>query len=197
MPKVVDHDSRRSELVEAAWRVIARRGLTGATMRQIAEQAGYAHGALKPYFPAKTDLLDATYAHVFGRTQARIDEALAGVRGLEALRRLCLEVLPVDEDLLVEARLVISFWDQAARHEAEARVAAATLEAWRARLDAALGEADDDDALRPDLDRRALVDLILTWLFGAQVTAVVDADRHDRAALEAQLALLTAAIRRM
>lgn len=183
MPKVVDHDSRRSELVEAAWRVVARRGLTGATMRQIPVRV--------------SGLLDATYAHVFGRTQARIDEALAGVRGLEALRRLCLEVLPVDEDLLVEARLVISFWDQAARHEAEARVAAATLEAWRARLDAALGEADDDDALRPDLDRRALVDLILTWLFGAQVTAVVDADRHDRAALEAQLALLTAAIRRM
>jgi len=56
MPKVVDHAQRKRELVESTWRVIARLGLAGATMRQIAEEAGYANGALKPYFPTKMDL---------------------------------------------------------------------------------------------------------------------------------------------
>ncbi|MBA4102389.1 MAG: TetR/AcrR family transcriptional regulator, partial [Arthrobacter sp.] len=36
MPKIVDHDERRLELVDATWRIIARQGLEGATMREIA-----------------------------------------------------------------------------------------------------------------------------------------------------------------
>lgn len=71
MPKIVDHLQRRRELIESTWRVIARRGLAGATMRQIAEEAGYANGALKPYFPTKLDLLEATFKHVYDSTQER------------------------------------------------------------------------------------------------------------------------------
>lgn len=192
MPRRVDHDARRSELIETAWRVVARRGLGGATLRQIADEAGYANGALKPYFPTKTDLLDATYAHVLERTQVRIAAALAGARGLEALRLLCLEILPVDPDLLDEARLVIAYWDLAARREAEAAASAATLAAWRGRLRLTLDEAHADGRLRPGVDRDAVVELMLGWLFGAQVTAVVDPDNAHRDGLTAQLdALLT------
>ena len=50
MPKVVDHDQRRVELVQATWRIIAREGIERATMRGIAAEAGFANGALKPYF---------------------------------------------------------------------------------------------------------------------------------------------------
>lgn len=192
MPRRVDHDARRSELIETAWRVVARRGLGGATLRQIADEAGYANGALKPYFPTKTDLLDATYAHVLERTQVRIAAALAGARSLEALRLLCLEILPVDPDLLDEARLVIAYWDLAARREAEAAASAATLAAWRGRLRLTLDEAHADGSLRPGVDRDAVVELMLGWLFGAQVTAVVDPDNAHRDGLTAQLdALLT------
>lgn len=54
MPKIVNHDERRQELIEATWQVIAQHGLSAVTMRQIAEEAGYANGALKPYFPTKS-----------------------------------------------------------------------------------------------------------------------------------------------
>src|SRR5699024_7479632 len=83
MPKVVDHVQRKRELVESTWRVIARRGLAGATMRQIAEEAGYANGALKPYFPTKMDLLEATFEHVYSSTEERIRKAIEGLRGLK------------------------------------------------------------------------------------------------------------------
>ena len=58
MPKIVDHDERRLELVDATWRIIARLGIEGATMREIATEAGFANGALKPYFPTRDTLLD-------------------------------------------------------------------------------------------------------------------------------------------
>ncbi len=37
MPKEVDHDARREELLEAVWQVIARDGIDRATIRVIAE----------------------------------------------------------------------------------------------------------------------------------------------------------------
>jgi len=48
VPKIVGHDERRLELVDATWRIIARHGMEGATLREIATEAGFAHGALKP-----------------------------------------------------------------------------------------------------------------------------------------------------
>ena len=72
MPKIVDHDARRLELVEVTWKVIARRGFDGVTLRDIAAEAGFANGALKPYFPTRASLIRATFSHVFGRTNSRI-----------------------------------------------------------------------------------------------------------------------------
>ena len=51
MPKIVDHDERSLELVDATWRIIARQGMERGTMREMAIEEGFANGALKPYFP--------------------------------------------------------------------------------------------------------------------------------------------------
>lgn len=109
MPKIVDHDQRRLELVDATWRIIARHGIEGATMREIAAEAGFANGALKPYFPTKDSLITFAFGHVFNRTNQRIAERTAGTVGLEALRGFCQEVMPLDEDRINEARIVIPF----------------------------------------------------------------------------------------
>ena len=39
MPKIVDWDERRDEILSATWRVIARDGIDGATIRAIAKEA--------------------------------------------------------------------------------------------------------------------------------------------------------------
>ena len=113
MPKIVDHDQRRLELVDATWRIIARLGMEGATMREIAEEAGFANGALKPYFPTKDLLLTSAFGHVFNRTNQRIATMTEGLSGIAALRAFCAEVLPLDEERVNEARIVIPFWQKA------------------------------------------------------------------------------------
>ena len=50
MPKVVDHDERREDVAEAAWRVIGRDGLEGATLREISREAGFTTGVIQHYF---------------------------------------------------------------------------------------------------------------------------------------------------
>lgn len=47
----------RERLVHAAWDLIARQGLTGASVRDIAEAAGYSQGAFYSNFSGKEDIL--------------------------------------------------------------------------------------------------------------------------------------------
>ena len=44
MPKIVDWDARRDEILSATWRVIARDGIAGATIRAIAREANCSRG---------------------------------------------------------------------------------------------------------------------------------------------------------
>lgn len=57
MPKQVDHDERRREIVEALFRVAARDGLAAATYRTIAAEAGIPAPQVQYYFATKADLI--------------------------------------------------------------------------------------------------------------------------------------------
>ena len=118
MPLVVDHEQRRAELVAVTWRVIAREGYEKATMRQICAAAGFSNGALKPYFPTKESLLEATFDYVFAQTLSRVNTELEGHRGFAAIEVFAKHVMPLDELGLDEARVVVPFW-QKALHDSE------------------------------------------------------------------------------
>lgn len=57
MPKIVDHDQRRAELVLALWQVIHEQGIDGVTFRAVAQAAGVSVGRVQHYFPSKDDLV--------------------------------------------------------------------------------------------------------------------------------------------
>lgn len=187
MPKIVDHDRRRAEIVQTTWRVIAQRGLDGATLREVAAEAGYANGALKPYFPAKADLMEATFRHVFASTNARIDAATEGLDGFEALRAFCLEVLPLDDNRLDEARVVIAFWQQALRDPAQAEVNDAAMAQWRTDIRAWLNAAHRTERTTAPLSADNAAETLLSFLLGTQVAAVFDPDFNSPDQLTDQL----------
>ena len=54
-------EETRAELVDAAARVFARRGFHGASIEQIAREAGYSTGAIYWHFEGKDDLFLAVY----------------------------------------------------------------------------------------------------------------------------------------
>jgi AcrR family transcriptional regulator len=117
VPKIVDHDSRREELVEATWRVIARTGMAGATMREIAREAGVSTGILAHYFADKEDLLGSALRLSHRRVYERIHERTQGLVGLAALRVIMLEALPLDQERLLEAQIEMNFLSLALGNE--------------------------------------------------------------------------------
>lgn len=195
MPKIVDHDRRRIELVEATWRIIARLGLERATMREVAEEAGFANGALKPYFPTKNELVQATFEYVFARTNERVRTAADGLEGLAALRAFCCEVLPLDATRIDEARIVLPFWHVAIHDRVKADLNDGSMAVWREWMTTWLDQASRAGEVRPGVAVAAAVEVLLTFLLGAQVTATLDpahaAPAQLRRQLDAQLSLLT------
>ncbi len=187
MPKVVDHDQRRVELVNATWRIIARHGIEGATMREIAAEAGFANGALKPYFPTKDDLLTFAFGHVFSQTSERMRAATAGKTGLSALRAYCHEILPLDDIRISEARIVIPFWQKALSDPAKAQLHDASMLQWRQALRALLTECRANGEIHSTVGDTDIVGHLMTVVLGAQITAALSPADHSPNQLVTQL----------
>lgn len=58
MPKIVDHEQYRKELLDKCFDLFALKGYDSITMRQIAEGLGVSTGTLYHYFPSKQILFE-------------------------------------------------------------------------------------------------------------------------------------------
>jgi AcrR family transcriptional regulator len=115
MPKEVDHDERREELLEAVWRVIARDGLEGATIRAMARETGWSSGVLAHYFTDKDEILVSALRLAYDRIAARCEAKLAGLTGIRALHELVLDNLPLDDQRELETKFLMNYWSRAIR----------------------------------------------------------------------------------
>ncbi|MET3175810.1 UNVERIFIED_ORG: AcrR family transcriptional regulator [Arthrobacter sp. UYCu721] len=117
MPKIVDAEARRAEIVEAVFRIIAVDGLERASLREVADEAGLAVGSVRHYFAGSEELLSHSFAAVVDRITGRLTAALpamaAGEPGTsphrEAVLTLLSEFLPLDEERAVDACVWMAF----------------------------------------------------------------------------------------
>lgn len=191
MPKIVDHEERRAHIVEAVTQIIMRDGFDHVTMRQIAAEAGYAHGAIARYFPDKQSLLTAAFLHVFAQSHARIAELVDGVRGLEALRAMTRELLPFGRDAANKSRVVLTFWDRASQDPDLWAIHHENIVRRRDLIRRFLVEAREDGELVEYADIENEVNRLSAHNAGWQMLAVLvpeaTADRQLRASIDATI----------
>jgi AcrR family transcriptional regulator len=81
--------ARRDEILVIAGRLFARKGLTGATVRDIADEAGILSGSLYHHFGSKDEIIAELLGPYLRRTNARYREVIAvGDDAVATLRRL-------------------------------------------------------------------------------------------------------------
>lgn len=73
-------DLKRQMILEAAQRVFVRDGLTGANMRAIAREAGYAASALYKYYTSKEDIYADLLTASLERLREAVETAAPGAR---------------------------------------------------------------------------------------------------------------------
>jgi AcrR family transcriptional regulator len=114
VPKEVDHAARQRELADAACRVIARNGLAGTTLADVAEESGWSIGSIRHYFPNKDQLVGSALWRVGERVDDRIRRRTGSGMTMADLRIAATELLPLDANRREEALVYLAFMAQAA-----------------------------------------------------------------------------------
>jgi AcrR family transcriptional regulator len=196
MPKIVDWDARRDEILSATWRVIARDGITGATIRAIAREANCSRGILAHYFDDKADILGSALVMSHRRVVARMSARAEGLTGLDALRVVMLEALPLDEERDLEAQIEISFWGRALGNPGLRKLQHAEFDQFAERLRGYLAEAEKDGELRDGVDLGLTAHQLLVLIDGLSAERVLYPDRVTPGRQQQMLEQLLAGLRR-
>lgn len=102
MPKLADHEERRSHIIDALLRTAAQSGLHAVTMRSVANEAGVSVRLVQYYFDTKEQLLLAALTRLATRMGERVRDRvrMAGAstdpRGI--IEAVLLEAVPTDEE---------------------------------------------------------------------------------------------------
>lgn len=83
MPKIVDHEQYRKELLDKCFDLFAQKGYGSITMRQIAEGLRVSTGTLYHYFPSKQALFEQLVQEI---CEQDLSAALAELEGAQTLQ---------------------------------------------------------------------------------------------------------------
>lgn len=122
MPRLIDHSQRREQLAEAAWRVILRDGVAGASVRTVAAEAGRSTSSLRHVFASQPQLLVFALRLVVDRVVDRIAALPPQPTALRTVETVAAQLLPLDRERHAEMEVYLALCT-AASSQAELRPA--------------------------------------------------------------------------
>jgi len=176
MPSRGDHDARRRAVSKAVWRVLAKGGFSGLTMRAIAVEMGSSTGLVTHYYSNKQELvrMAAELAEENARVLTRHPFDRPGIDGLHAA---LLDVLPLTPEMAAMNRVWVSFWGEALSDESLGQFEIKRYERWRGMLREQVVVAAEQGELPPGADVEDVVAISAAFAHGLVVQALVDPAR--------------------
>ncbi|PIG94063.1 TetR/AcrR family transcriptional regulator [Gloeocapsopsis sp. IPPAS B-1203] len=118
MPKIVDHDQYRKELLTKCFDLFATKGYASVTMRQIAQEIGVSTGTLYHYFPSKQALFWQLYDEFNERDTASMNAVLNNIHTLQERITAIFDYIAQNEDYFFKQFLITGdFYQQQDREE--------------------------------------------------------------------------------
>jgi TetR/AcrR family transcriptional regulator, transcriptional repressor of aconitase len=190
-------EARRGQIVLAALTCMGRRGVDGATMRDIAVEAGLSTGVLYRYFRDKEALIEAITELVTG-PQARLIAELGGGSVVEAQDRLVDELFGILGHPQAEtfARLGAALYGRSLDSEETRRLLLADLDALRGAWALLVRRWQEEGAVDPELDPDGVGRVVVAMLQGLLLQRALEPSLDLRPAREAVRALLNGRYRR-
>ncbi len=183
MPKVVDHDARRKDFIEAAYATILEEGLENTTVRGVARKAGYTTGALVHYFKDKDELIRAALNYFGDELRDRMVEAHQQQSGLTALRATLIQALPTDKRSGESWRVWLALWYHSEGNPDMRAEQRRRYREWFGRVEELLKEACDAGELNPALDAVEEARGIVAYVDGLGVQYLMSGGRLARTKL--------------
>ena len=119
MPRIVDKEAKKMDILHVAMRVFARKGVVKTKMIDIATEAGIGKGTIYEYFHSKEDIFVTSFNYFFDSLESNAEQAISSekdpVKQLRLLAQMSLEsVLHGSEDF---AHIMMDFWAEGVRNK--------------------------------------------------------------------------------
>jgi TetR/AcrR family transcriptional regulator, transcriptional repressor of bet genes len=162
MPKRVDHAERKRQIADAVVRITVKGGLSSATFREVAAEAGVSVRLVQYYFGTKDQLLLETQRRVAERSVTRIRRLMADSDGTprDVIRTIMRSFVPVDDEsreamLMYIALFTASLLDPLLKRKEAAEVPMSMRHVFKEELERAKVRAG------VDIDQEALLLLVI------------------------------------
>ena len=118
MPKIVDHDQYRKELLDKSFDLFAEKGYASITMREIAQGLDVSTGTLYHYFPSKQALFEQLVEWLSHKDVLLASEELAGMETLqERIEALGQLLVREESDTIKQSFILFDFYQHQDREE--------------------------------------------------------------------------------
>ena len=108
MPKIVDHDQRRSELLAKCLDLFTEKGYSAVTTRELARVTGVSTGILYHYFASKEDLFSQLMRYFVEKVTTELSDAIVRGRNPEARLALAVRYLDTKEEEFASYLLILT-----------------------------------------------------------------------------------------
>lgn len=172
MAKHSGHEERRAAFAAAAFRSLARDGLAGLTVRNVAKEAGFTTGALVHYYPTKSELFVAASEHAAVVVRPMMEQDEADYPVIEGLRRVLYDALPTTADSRARWTVWLVFWDRAKVDPVIGRIAQDRYTEWHGRLERLIRRGQAEKSIDPNADSAMLAQMATIMVDGIGVQAL-------------------------
>jgi len=162
MPKIVDRQEMRADLLAGCFGLFARKGFAAVTMRDLAKELEVSTGTLYHYFTNKSELFDQMLRHLVERDTVQVLRSIEGItRPAERVRVLLAYIADREEHFKALLFLLFDFKRQQGQHKADA-------------FRELLGVYRDTIAQNLGVNDARLGGMVLSLIVGTLVQRVVD-----------------------
>lgn len=124
MPKVVDKEAKKMEIINCAMRVFAQKGFAKTKMADVAEAANIGKGTIYEYFKSKDEIFSFVYAHFMDVVETTVAKAIFKltdpVERLEKMFSAWADMVALHQ--LDSIEIMLDFWAEAIRKKDSAEL---------------------------------------------------------------------------
>lgn len=170
---------RRSQLTQAAYKVVGEKGYNDFTIRDIAKEAGLSTGLVHYYFKNREDLLFKLLKEMNANLKNHLTQALAALREpQEMLMAFCDEAFDLVDREKAYFYVLIDFWAQINRNKRIRQANVNLFQSYRDEIAAILQEGTARGVFGVE-DVKLTSVIILSLIQGTLIQYVIDHDAFD------------------
>lgn len=176
-PKIIDKETKKQQILEAAIRVFARLGLPNTKMLHIAEAAGIGKGTIYEYFRSKEDLFVAAFNVFIKESKFKIDRLIRSIDDPENKLRMYFRGWSefMNSELIEFADIMLDMWAEGIRHGQQKIDLNTMYEEYRSQIIGILDEGIRQKRFKP-MNTTIVSSVIIGTLDGLLIQWIMDKD---------------------